>query len=256
MLKTAIVIGAASGIGKGLANAMHNLDIKVIYADISYPINNQDNAVWHVDATEENSIKALTNNLREDSVTLDYLMITLGAIDEGQVSDYPEKNLSWMLDVNLLAPYRLIQHFLPFLKNSKSPKILLTGSAAGLGFFEDTYGLMPYIVSKHALMGYFKALHHELSKDGIGISLFLPNRIKGRLNENSALMRETFLKENNILIKGAQQANIELTDPHEIAAEVVEKFLAGKTYISNNPQMMIDKLERELTKMRKDLFDE
>jgi len=255
-MKTAIVIGAASGIGKGLANAMSDLGIKVINADTAYPLNRQDNVAWHVDATNHESIRALANNLQEDGTMLDYLVITIGAIDEGQASDYPEKNLSWMLDVNLLAPYRLIQHFLPFLKNSKSPKILLTGSAAGLGSFEDTYGLMPYIVSKHAVMGYFKALRYELSRDGVEVSLFLPNRIKGRLSENSALMRDTFLNENNTSIKGAQQTNIELTEPDEIAAEVVEKFLAGKTYISNNPQMMIDKLERELTQMRKDLLGE
>lgn len=253
-MKTAIVIGAASGIGKGLANAMSDLGIKVINADTAYPLNKQDNVAWHVDATNHESIRALTNNLQEDGITLDYLVITIGAIDEGQVSDYPEKNLAWMLDVNLLAPYRLIQHFLPFLKNSKSPKILLTGSAAGLGSFEDTYGLMPYIVSKHAVMGYFKALRYELSRDGVEVSLFLPNRIKGRLSENSALMREAFLNENNTLITGAQQTNIELTEPDEIATEVVERFLDGKTYISNNPQMMIDKLERELTQMRKDLL--
>ncbi|WP_118193072.1 SDR family NAD(P)-dependent oxidoreductase [Albibacterium indicum] len=253
-MKTAIVIGAASGIGKGLANAMSDLGIKVINADTAYPMNKQGDVAWHVDATNQESIRALTNNLQEDHITVDYLVITIGAIDEGQVSDYPVKNLSWMLDVNLLAPYRLIQHFLPFLKNSKSPKILLTGSAAGLGSFEDTYGLMPYIVSKHAVMGYFKALHYELSRDGVEVSLFLPNRIKGRLSENSALMRETFLNENNTIIKGAQQTNIELIEPDEIAIEVVQKFLAGKTYISNNPQMMIDKLERELIQMRKDLL--
>ncbi|WP_294187291.1 SDR family oxidoreductase [uncultured Sphingobacterium sp.] len=255
-MKTAIVIGAASGIGKGLANAMSDLGIKVIKADTAYPPNKQDSVAWHVDATNHESIRSLANNLQEDGIALDYLLITIGAIDEGQAYDYPEKNLSWMLDVNLLAPYRLIQYFLPFLKNSKSAKILLTGSAAGLGSFEDTYGLMPYIVSKHAVMGYFKALYYELSKDGIEVSLFLPNRIKGRLSENSALMRETFLNENNTSIKGAQQINIELTEPDEIAEEIVEKFLAGKAYISNNPQMMIDKLERELIQMRKDLLDE
>lgn len=68
-------------------------------------------------------------------------------------------------------------------------------------------------------------------------------------------MRNTFLQESNTLMKGAQHADVELTEPEEIAGEVLEKFLAGKTYISNNPQMIIDKLQSELTQMRKDLLD-
>ena len=257
MLKTALIIGAASGIGNGLAKAMDRSGIKVIRADIAYPISDVDNSSHYVNAIDEDSIKTLIANLQKGGiVTLDYLMITLGAIDEGRAADYSAKSLSWMLDVNLLAPYRLIQHFLPFLKKSADSKILLTGSAAGLGSFEDTYGLMPYIVSKHALMGYYKVLRHELGLYGIGVSLFLPNRIKGKLSENSALMREAFLEENNLEPKGAQHADIELAEPDLIALNVVEQFLAGKAYISNNPQMMIDKLQSELTQMRKDLLDD
>lgn len=252
-MKTALVIGAASGIGQGIANTMGDMGFKVIRADINFPIGTQRDNERHIDATNDESITTVAAYLRNNSIILDHLIITIGAIDEGQATNYPEKNLYWILDINLLSPYRLVKHFIPFLRNSESPKVLLTGSAAGLGSFEDTYNLMPYIVSKHALMGYFKALRHELKKEGIQVSLFLPNRVKGQLSENSATMRQLFLQEGTTSAKGAQIANVDLADPQEIAREVIEKFLLGKTYISNNPQMIIDKLEAELSEIRKEL---
>ena len=255
-MKTALVIGAASGIGRGIADAIYDIGFKVIRADISFPKERQDHTVRYIDATNEGSIIGLTNFLKENSITPDCLIITIGAIDEGRVTDYQIQNLSWMIDINLLAPYRLVQHLIPFLRNSNKPKILLTGSGAGLGLFEDTHNLMPYIVSKHALIGYFKALRTDLAKEEIQVSLFLPNRIKGRLSENSSKMRETFLKEKSLSNKGEQPANFDLAEPYEIAVEVLKKFLAGKTYISNNPQMILDKLQGELFEVKRELFDE
>lgn len=252
---TALVIGAASGIGKGLADAMDNLGFKVLRADIAFTKENQDSAAQYVDATDNRSIENLVKFFSQQHNALDCFIITIGAIDEGQVIDYPDKNLSWMIDINVLAPYRLVQQFIPLLRNSNSPKILLAGSAAGLGAFDDTFNLMPYIVSKHALMGYFKALRYDLTKTGIQVSILLPNRVKGKLSENSNAMRQVFLNEKSNFAKGNQQANTHLVEPEEIATEVIANFLAGKTYISNNPQMIIDKLEAELLAIRKDLLD-
>lgn len=253
-MKTALVIGAGSGIGQGIADIMDEMDVTVVRADISFPLEREDKTIRHLDATDNRSIHRLTDFLSGESINIDYLIITIGAIDEGQVTDYPEQSLSWMLDINILTSYRLVQHLIPFLRNSS--KVLLTGSAAGLGSFGDTYNLMPYIVSKHGLMGYFKVLRQELANEGIQVSLLLPNRVKGKLSENSTTMRALFLDEKGASTKGAQQSNIDLVAPLDVAKEFIESFLAGKTYISNNPQMIIDKLQAELTEIRKDLLDE
>ena len=252
-MKTALVIGAASGIGLGIADAMEKVGFEVIRADIAFTEENKNTK--YVDGTNVESIEKLRMFFQENAIVLDCLIITIGAIDEGNISDYQATNLYWMIDVNLLTNYRLVQQFIPYLKQSKTPRILLTGSAAGLGSFDDTYNLMPYIVSKHAVYGFFKAINHDLSKEGIQVSLFLPNRVKGKLSENSKNMREKFLHENCKTPKGVQTAN-DLADPYTIALDVVEKFLSGKTYISNNPQMILNNLLKELSKIKKDLLDE
>lgn len=253
-MKTALIVGSASGIGHGIADVLRTNDVHVIQADISFPEDGQDTFIRHMDATNEESIVTLTDFLRKESICLDYLIITTGAIDEGRTIDYPKQHLTWMLDINLLAPYRLVQHFTPFLRDSDSPKILLTGSGAGFGFFDDSQELLPYIVSKHALMGYFKVLRQEFAKQGIQVSLLLPNRIAGKLSENSEKMRNIFLHESNGGAKGTQPSNLKLIEPHEVAQFFIEEFLAGKTYISNNPQMVIDKLQAELTEIKNDLL--
>lgn len=255
-MRTALVIGAASGIGHGIADVLNTKGVHVIQADISFSEDTQNTSIRHVDATDEKSITSLTNFLHEESICIDYLIITIGAIDEGSATDYPEQSLSWMLNINLLAPYRLIQHLIPSLRNSDSPKILLTGSGAGLGFLNDQHNLLPYIVSKHALMGYFKVLRQELTKQDIQVSLLLPNRVAGKLSENSAKMRNTFLHESDEEAKGLQTLNVNLVEPYEVALEFIEQFLNGRTYISNNPRMIIDKLQDELNEIQDDFLPE
>ncbi|WDF66799.1 SDR family NAD(P)-dependent oxidoreductase [Sphingobacterium oryzagri] len=255
-MRTTLVLGAASGIGKGLADEMHNIGFVVIRADLAFPKESHQKLTRYVDATDEESIAALTHFFAENYGALDCLVITIGAIDEGRVADYKVQELSWMIDINLLSVYRFVQNFIPFLRLSTKPRILLTGSAAGLGAFESTNNLMPYIISKHALIGYFKALRDELSFAGFQVSLFLPNRIKGELSKNSAEMRRRFFNQSHPSIKGMQPPSLQLVAPEKIAKEVVEKFLAGKSYISNNPSLIVDKLQSELSEIKKELLDE
>lgn len=251
--QTVFVVGAGSGIGRGIAEAFEVQGFRVYRADLSYSTKSDNNLEFYVDAIDGKSVNGLVQHLVENLITPDYLIITIGAIDEGNIADYSAEHLSWIIEINLIATYRLVQHFLPLIRNSKDPKILLTGSAAGLGSFDETYKLMPYIIAKHALMGCFKAIHQDLGKEGIQVSLFIPNRIKGNLSENSAIMRARTLKEVAPTEKGAQQANVLLAEPKEIATPVIEEFLAGKKYITNNPAMIIDKLEQELLAMKREL---
>jgi len=249
-MKIALIIGAASGIGLGISNALRKKEIHVIDADIAFNESEQTSTKRYVDASCETSITSLTEFFRKESIQLDYLIITIGIIDEGHSLLYPSQNLAWMLKINVIAPYLLVQHLNPFLSKSDSPKILLTGSAAGLGSTDDSSNLMPYIVCKHALMGYFKVLHNELSEQGIQVSLLLPNRIAGKLSENSATLRRTFLKEKDDFSKGLQPSTNKVVEASNVATGYIEDFLDGKTYISNNPSIILDKLQAELDQMK------
>lgn len=255
-MKTGLVVGAASGIGRGLADVLHEMEVMVIRADIAFPKNAQNINFEYVDASDEASVIALTQHLHGKSIVIDYLIITIGAIDEGSVLSYPVKNLSWMLEANILAQYRLVKHLTPFLQKSISPKILLTGSSAGLGALDAETNLMPYIISKHALMGLFKTVHGELSKKNIQISLLLPHRIKGNLSKNSADLRKVVLNEEVDYLKGAQRTDVDLDDSYDFAKFSIKRFLEGKTYISNNPLMIVGTLEAELSEIKKDLLIE
>lgn len=249
-MKIALIIGAASGIGLGISDALRRKGTHVIDADIAFKESEQTPTKRHVDASCEASITGLTQFLRKESIQLDYLIITVGAIDEGHSLLYPGQNLAWMLKINVIAPYLLVQYLIPFLSESSSPKILLTGSAAGLGSTDDSSNLMPYIVSKHALVGYFKVLHNELVKQGIQVSLLLPTRIAGKLSENSARLRSAFLEENEDISKGVQPAANKVVQASSVAPHFIDEFLDGKIYISNNPSMMLDKLQAEIDEMQ------
>src|SRR5690606_24503798 len=100
--------------------------------------------------------------------------------------------------------------------------------------------LGPYIISKHALTGYAKALRSELKEKGIQVSLLLPNRIIGNLAENSAVMRKNSLNESTNILKGAQPPEAILTHPDQYSTGFIKEFLQGKQYIFNNEELVFN----------------
>lgn len=251
-METAIVIGAASGIGKGFVSALKDKGIFVIEGDINIVSSAQTDTKFHVNALDQSSISDFQKKVSEKIDHLDYLIITIGAIDEGNMMTYPSESLTWMIEANLLSPYRIIQSFIPLLLKSHHSRVLLSGSLAGLGHFSDSHNLGPYIIAKHALMGYFKVLHHELSQQEIQVSLLIPNKVSGNLSHNSAKMRSDTLGE-AYNQKGNQPKHTVLSDPDKITPQFLEDFLSGHIYISNNKNLVIDKLEMELNYLKDNL---
>lgn len=246
-LRYALVIGGASGIGRGMAEVLSNSGYLVLIADrIVDEVN-----PWHfkVDAVDPASVSALAERLRTVTDSLEVIMVTAGGIDEGSVFGQAPERWKWMLEINLMTAVHAIDIFLPFLQKADAPKVLLTGSFAGLGS-PSLPGLSLYTVAKHALIGYYRAARIELSALGIQLSLLLPSAVIGNLAANSATMRQEKLGEIPDVNKGSQPAGRMLADAKSVAPLFVKEFLAGKSIISNAPEILINKLAEELDLLR------
>lgn len=87
-----------------------------------------------------------------------------------------DEDLENVLNVNLLAPIRVIQSLLPNLKASKNAKIIVMGAAVG-GLNAYPSREVANTASKFGLRGVVFSLRETLKQYGIGVTLINPGNV-------------------------------------------------------------------------------
>jgi NAD(P)-dependent dehydrogenase (short-subunit alcohol dehydrogenase family) len=191
--KTAIVTGAASGIGLGIAAALAEAGANVVMADIqkdaveqaAHGLSGTNKQVMpvRIDVTQEQSV---LNALAEAERRFGKLHIACnnaGVPMHGTpLVDVPVEDWNFVLGVNVWGIIHGIRHFVPaILKHGEEGHIVNTASVAG---FQNRRGTDqgPYSMSKYAALSLSEALEHELEGTKIGVSVLCP----GPINTNIA----------------------------------------------------------------------
>lgn len=76
-----------------------------------------------------------------------------------------------VLETNFFANLAILQAALPHVTKSRSGRVVLVASSAGL---YGVRGRAPYAASKGALIGLGLTLSHELRRDGVGVNVLAP----------------------------------------------------------------------------------
>lgn len=160
--QTAIVTGAASGIGLALSKHLISRGWRVVLADVNEECGlaaakelGHDAIFFKIDVTNWDDNLRLFQRTWEWSGRVDFLAINAGIVDTELIYDHydgePTKPDMKTLDVNLTAAVYQTKLFLHYARQNKIPggKIVMTSSAAGLYRF----GVMPlYCAAKHGVL--------------------------------------------------------------------------------------------------------
>jgi NAD(P)-dependent dehydrogenase (short-subunit alcohol dehydrogenase family) len=92
-----------------------------------------------------------------------------------QFEAVPESETRQIIELNLTAPILLTQAFLPMLKYSSNPRIILIGSINGLE--NSAMQEVAYNATKFGLRGMAHALRETLRQDQIGVTVINPGSI-------------------------------------------------------------------------------
>jgi NADP-dependent 3-hydroxy acid dehydrogenase YdfG len=187
--KVAVVTGAASGIGRGIANKCIKEGMKVVLADIKAdPLSQVEKKMKEAGA---NVISVVTDVSKADDVealaekTLDsfgevHLLCNNAGVGVGNLLwEYKLADWKWVFGVNLWGVVHGIHYFIPImLKQDNECHIVNTSSAAGLIPGSSTQGI--YATTKHGVVALSEALYEELKqvKSKIRISVLCPGMVK------------------------------------------------------------------------------
>lgn len=185
--KVAVITGAASGIGRALADVLSGEQMSVMLADVEEAQLAQ--AADELSAAGARVATCATDVSDPGAVDklADATLSAFGAVHVvcnnagvsgtfGRSWTTSVKEWRWVLDVNLWGVINGVRTFTPLLLDQGEGHIVNTASAA---MFEALPGMAPYGASKHAVLGLSEALRRELVAAGssVGVSVLLPGGV-------------------------------------------------------------------------------
>ena len=262
--KTAVITGAASGIGLAAAERFLKAGMKVVMADID--ADSIDKQVSRLkseghpvegkvtDVTSESSVRELAEFAQSKFGNIHILFnnagIGGGAADDKSLWEASISDWKWVLDINVWGVIHGIRVFTPLmLAHQQEGHIINTASKAGL-----TFGTSLYSTSKHTVLALTEALYVQLKQvnSNLAVSVLCPGAVNTNLKSNSNRIRpvDTLSDEISNLSnqdKSFQSTNFMSTyqntvqtrmaaglEPSEIAEILMQGLESGDFYILPN----------------------
>ncbi|MEL6707337.1 MAG: SDR family NAD(P)-dependent oxidoreductase [Pseudomonadota bacterium] len=185
---TALVTGAASGMGRATAHLFASQGANVAVTDLDQA---KCDAVakeiaeagysgaalaMALDVTDLAAIEAVIAATVEQFGGLDIVVNNAGFAKHTLIEEdsYPDV---WgaSLETMLTAHQRIIRAAMPYLRQSEHPRIVNIASTEGLG---ATPGNSPYVAAKHGVIGLTRGLAVDLGRDGITVNCVCPGPIR------------------------------------------------------------------------------
>jgi 3-oxoacyl-[acyl-carrier protein] reductase len=186
---TALVTGAARGIGLAIAHELGAAGNRVVLCDIREEVHDSaqelrsrglNASAMQLDVGDEQSIRNSIEKFGKEFGRLDILINNAGVSPKHKgykrlVVDTPLEEWQMVMRINLTGPFLLCREALPLLSRSDSGRIINTVSSVARFASPITGGA--YAASKTALIGFSRVLALELAGSRITVNCVAPGRI-------------------------------------------------------------------------------
>ena len=251
--KTAVVTGAASGIGRALALACAREGMRVIATDVEREsldalardlsgTGGPAATTQLLDVRDAGAVDALASGTFERFGGVELLFNNAGVLVPRPLWEHSDAEWRWIMDVNVNGVVNGIRAFVPrMLARGMPAHVVNTGSVGG---FLAAPMLGAYAASKFAVRALTEALHHDLRriKACVRVSLLAPGSVRTRIFDADRNRPEGIPEVSGIsgrvrsgMRAGSQQVGIE---PDEVAALTLEAIRAERFWIFPHPQML------------------
>ena len=183
--KTALVTGAARGIGKAIAMHFAKQGANIAFTDLKIDEN--------VKATEEEiaalgvKVKGYASNaadfddthkvvdqIKEDFGVIDILVNNAGITRDGLMMRMSEQQWDMVINVNLKSAFNFTHALTPIMMRQRSGSIINMSSVVGVS---GNAGQANYSASKAGMIGLTKSMAKEIGSRGIRVNAIAPGFI-------------------------------------------------------------------------------
>jgi NAD(P)-dependent dehydrogenase (short-subunit alcohol dehydrogenase family) len=225
--RTAVVTGAAGGIGRAIAVSLARRGCHLALADIddaalartATDIAGREASETirisrhHLDVADRAAVTALPAQVMAEHGGVDVLVNNAGVALGGTFREVAESDFEWLFAINFWGVVRMTRAFLPHLQNSEEARLVNISSLFGL---IAPPGQTAYAASKFAVRGFSESLRHELAGTRIGVTVVHPGGIATSIARNARLPASLTADQ---IAKQRKFSDSFLTMPPEIAAK-------------------------------------
>ena len=219
--KVAVVTGAGSGIGRGIAEHAAKAGMRLVLADINEEGLNETLALVKscgveaisrvTDVSNLDEVENLASQTYETFQNCHLLFNNAGVLGPASLSEVNREMFDWLININLGGCFNGIHAFLPRMKASgEESHIIATCSTSGFIAYPM---LSLYSASKFGIRGLMTSLRAELamSNSNVGVSIVCPGEV------TTNIVNSTF--QSNESAENKPLADIDPTAMLEVAAE-------------------------------------
>lgn len=187
--KKAIVTGASAGLGRGMAEALHDMGAEVVIIDIAdtvystvQEIGKSGYSVYGIVgdlSNREDLQKVFDEAVKKLGGKLDILINNAGIQRRSKCEDFPMKYWDDVIEINLNAVFQLCKLAGNIMLNKGKGKII--NMASMLSYFGG-YTVPAYAASKGAVAQLTKALSNEWAGRGVNVNALAPGYMATTMN--------------------------------------------------------------------------
>lgn len=224
--RTAIVTGAASGIGLGLACAFADEGMSVVMTDVDEArlagaadevrARGADVETVVVDVRDADAVERAARVAVGRFGALHVAVNNAGIVNRGNSWELPLDEWRRVLDVNLWGVIHGVHAFVPAILASHDEGHVV--NVASMAAVHPQAALGPYTVAKHGVLGLSDVLRAEMRAIGapVGVSVVMPGRIRTGMNP------------------------VGVVEPATVAANVVDAIRRDRAYVFTDDHSIAD----------------
>jgi len=192
--QVAVITGAASGLGRAIADRFGAAGCVVVLADVEAPALARAAAELTAagvevtgvptDVSDAASMEALAKLVLARHGHVDLLFSNAGVGIQKPTAEMTARDWEWVLGVNLWGVIHGLRVFLPQMLARDAGRIVNTASSAG---HVTVSNLAAYSASKHAVVAISETVRAELAQQGsaVGVAAFCPGVVRTRITSSA-----------------------------------------------------------------------
>ena len=224
--KTVLVTGAGGGFGQHMVRQFRDAGAKLILSDLTGDalqsvVDEAGDALIatvSADLATESGCAAVAEACSSRDIVPDILVNNAGIDIAGRLDNVPRERWETLLQLNLLAPMRLSNRFLPGMIERDSGHIVNISSLAG---WVGSRGLSSYCASKFGLRGFGESLSVDLEDTGVHVTNVYPCFSQTPILDSPQYGYEYRLKVPPVMI----------SDPSDVVANMITGIRRNKLHV-------------------------
>lgn len=190
--RTAVVTGAAGGIGRAIAVSLARRGCNLALADLdevgmldTAELIQQDRVRVSrhlLDVADRSAVAQFPEIVAAEHGGVDVLVNNAGVAVGGTFEQVSDEDFEWLFEINFWGVVRMTRAFLPLLQASDDARVVNLSSIYGVVAPPEQTA---YSASKFAVRGFSEALRHELEGSRIGVSVVHPGGVATSIAEKA-----------------------------------------------------------------------